>query len=94
MSGFGERMAQLRARFVSRAPDERARLLVAMEDMDRDALRHLSHRLSGSSGLFGFPEISLDASAVEEAVEGADDAELRILCSILLERLTKLAAGG
>ena len=88
MSGFEDKMVQLRARFVIRAGEERAQLAAALEIMDRAEMRRLSHGLSGSAGIFGFPAIGLDAQAVEEAVdEGADDEAVRGLCTVLIERL-------
>ncbi|HEY0627096.1 MAG TPA: Hpt domain-containing protein [Allosphingosinicella sp.] len=88
MSAFDERMAQLRARFVVRAAEQREQLTAALMAGDRDEVRRLAHGLSGSAGVFGFPEISVDAQAVEEAVdEGASDEELKPLASKLLDRL-------
>lgn len=38
----------------------------------RTAIKDIAHRLAGASGLFGFPEISEAASALEEIVTGHD----------------------
>ena len=90
MSGFEEKMAQLRQRFLVRAEDERGQLIAAATAGDRSEMRRLAHGLSGSAGVFGFPEIGLDAQALEEAVDaGADEGEIRRLCSILTDALAK-----
>lgn len=92
MSEFDERMGQLRARFLVRAEDERAQLVAACAAMNRNEIKRLSHGLSGSAGVFGFPAVSLDAQAVEEGVdENAGDAELRALCSTLIDSLARAA---
>ena len=85
---FDQRMAQLRERFVARAQDERAQLIAAIATMERSEIRRLSHGLSGSAGVFGYPEIGHDAQALEEAVDGgADDDELRRLSAKLIDRM-------
>lgn len=95
MSGFDDKMAQLRTRFLERAKDERAQLIAATATMDRAEILRLSHGLSGSAGVFGFPAISLHAQAVEEALdEGADEQEVRLRCASLLERLGEALLQG
>lgn len=90
MSDFEERMAQLRERFLERAKDERAQLIAAATVGDRAEMRRLAHGLSGSAGVFGFPEIGLDAQALEEAVDAeAEEEELRRLCAVLTDRLSR-----
>ncbi len=90
MSEFEEKMAQLRERFLTRAQEERAQLIAAVAAGDGAELRRLAHGLSGSAGVFGFPEIGLDAQALEEAVDAkAEDGEIRRLCSALTDRLAK-----
>lgn len=92
MSDFDERMAQLRARFVTRCDDLRGQLVIAAQAMDRNGLRSLAHGLSGTAGVFGFPKISFEAQAVEEGVDqGLEEAELRRLCSILSDSLSRVA---
>ena len=88
MSAFEQKMAQLRERFLLRAEDERAQLVAAATVGDRAEMRRLAHGLSGSAGVFGFPEIGLHAQALEEAVDrGADEEEIRRLCALLTDRL-------
>ena len=94
MSDFDGRMAQLRARFLARAEDERAQLIAATATMDRAEILRLSHGLSGSAGVFGFPTISLNAQAVEEAIDDkADEQEVRRRCAVLLARLEEAVQG-
>ncbi len=90
MSGFEEKMARLRERFLARAEDDRAKLVASATIDDRAELRRLAHGLSGSAAVFGFPDIGLDAQALEEAVDaGADERELRRLCGLLTDRLAR-----
>lgn len=92
MSAFDERMAELRARFVIRAAEQRAQLAAALLASDLEEVRRLAHGLSGSAGVFGFPELSEGAQALEEAVDaGAEDAEVKRLAGALLERLQLLS---
>lgn len=88
MTGFDERMAQLRARFQVRAAEDRERLAVALAAQDRAETRRLAHGLSGTGGVFGFAGLSSAAEAVELAVD-ADRAwdEIETLCAILLRAL-------
>lgn len=90
MSGFEDRMEQLRARFILRAQDEQAAIATAVAAMDRDEVKRIAHGLSGSAGVFGFAEIGNEAQAVEEAVdENAASEDLRGLCAILIDSLGK-----
>lgn len=88
MSGFDDRIAQLRARFIVRAREDRNILREAQRDGDRARLREIAHSLAGNGGIFGFPEISAAASAVEDALdENVPEDALRALCGQLDERL-------
>ncbi|HEV2078566.1 MAG TPA: Hpt domain-containing protein [Allosphingosinicella sp.] len=90
MTGFEDKMAQLRERFLARAESDRAKLVAAATLDDRAELRRLAHGLSGSAAVFGFPDIGLDAQALEEAVDSdADEGELRRLCALLTDRLAR-----
>lgn len=81
-------MAQLRLRFIVRAREERIRLTEALESGDTALVKTLAHGLSGSAGVFGFPAISAEAAAVEDAIdEGADGEDLRRRCTMLLSTL-------
>ena len=91
MSEFDEKMEQLRERFRSRAGEDRARLIIALEQGDRGTVRHLAHGLSGSGGVFGFPEISQAAEELEDkADEGAEAPELRVAAAPLLDALARI----
>lgn len=88
MTGFDEKMAGLRARFVVRAGEDRARLEAALAALDRVELKRLAHGLSGSAGIFGFPQITEEAQALEAALDSeAVDEELRRLSGLLLRSL-------
>lgn len=92
MSEFDEKMEQLRTRFRARAGEDRAKLIIALQQGDRETVRHLAHGLSGSGGIFGFPEISQAAEALEDKVDsGAEPPELRVAAAALLNALVRLA---
>jgi HPt (histidine-containing phosphotransfer) domain-containing protein len=92
VTDLDERMAQLRARFRTRAAADRARIAAALDQADWDEVRRLAHGLSGSGGVFGFPQVSKDAEAVEIAIdEGRDAAQVRALGGRLLDRLAEVA---
>jgi HPt (histidine-containing phosphotransfer) domain-containing protein len=74
MTGMEERMAALRARFVERTRAEREELGAALGRMDLPEIRRLAHGLSGSAGIFGFPEISAAAAGLERAVDEEPEA--------------------
>jgi HPt (histidine-containing phosphotransfer) domain-containing protein len=86
MTDFEARMAELRARFLQEAGKERERLIEAFRDEDHAAMRRIAHSLSGRAGMFGFPEVSERAAALETAVED-DPAQLRPAYDALLESL-------
>ena len=92
MSAFDERMAELRAHFLERAAAQRAELEAALAAGEREEIRRIAHSLAGSGGVFGFPRVSEDAQAVEEAVDaGPGDEELKSIAAQLLKRLRDLA---
>jgi HPt (histidine-containing phosphotransfer) domain-containing protein len=92
VSAFDERMTGLRARFCARAAAERMQIAAALASGDLPEVRRLAHGLSGSGGVFGFPELSADAEAVEIAVdEHREPGDLASLCERLLQRLDEAA---
>lgn len=100
MSEIGDKLAQLRVRFIARAAADRAAIEQALDRLEAppdatDALatiRRAAHSLSGSAGIFGFSEISAVAEEVEYALDSppAETAELRSLCRPLLDLLDRL----
>jgi HPt (histidine-containing phosphotransfer) domain-containing protein len=86
MTDFDARMAELRTRFLQEAGKERERLVEAFRDDDHAAMRRIAHSLSGRAGMFGFPEVSERAAALETAVED-EPAQLRAAYDALLESL-------
>ena len=89
------RMAALQQRFRARAGEDGARIAAAFAAGDLETVRNLAHGLSGSGGVFGFPEVSKDAQAVENEVDaGAAPADLQPLCDRLLARLAQVAQRG
>jgi len=61
-------LAQLRAHFLSGLPAQLAQLESHHAQGDLAALEHGAHRLAGSAGSFGFPDVSVAARALEEAL--------------------------
>lgn len=91
MTAFDARMAQLRARFLDRAREDRARLVSAMAAGDTGEIRRIAHSLAGSGGVFGFPEVSACARRVEEKADGPlDTAGLERICRALVDALDRL----
>jgi HPt (histidine-containing phosphotransfer) domain-containing protein len=66
---FDARMAELRTRFVQEAAKEHERLVEAFGNDDHAAVRGIAHSLSGRAGMFGFPELSEQAAALEAAID-------------------------
>jgi HPt (histidine-containing phosphotransfer) domain-containing protein len=92
LSDMDARMAQLRERFRTRAADDRERIAAALDAGDLREIHRLAHALSGSAGVFGFPQVSEDAAAVENAIDEARPAgEIGALCAQLLRRLAAVA---
>jgi HPt (histidine-containing phosphotransfer) domain-containing protein len=77
-------MGVLRARFQARATDAKLTLGSAFETQDMAEIVRVSHILSGSGALFGFPAISIAAERVELAAESGDQAALETLLPELL----------
>ncbi len=93
--GLDARMAALRERFRARARADGERIAAALSARDLETVRNLAHGLSGSGGVFGFPQVSADAQAVEEAIDtGAEAAKVEALCDRLLARLAETAQRG
>lgn len=91
MSDFDDRMAALRQSFVARAREARALLGRARAGNDHDVLRQTAHNLAGNAGIFGFPEVTDAARALEEALdEPVDTAALDTLVGTLDDRLAAL----
>jgi HPt (histidine-containing phosphotransfer) domain-containing protein len=68
------KLAALRRRYLASLPAKRRELAAAWAalaagsttDQALEHLRHLAHRLAGSAGLYGLPEISAAARSLEE----------------------------
>ena len=89
------RMAALRERFRARAGEDATRIAAALAAGDLQAVHGLAHGLSGSGGTFGFPQVSADAEAVENAIDaGRKTEEVAALCDRLLGGLAETAQRG
>ena len=89
---FEERMGQLRSRFCARAATQRLLLTAALQSTDREEIRRLAHSLSGSAGMFGYPDVSRYARVLEQALDhesGLD--ELRVYGNRLVKSLERAA---
>jgi HPt (histidine-containing phosphotransfer) domain-containing protein len=97
---FSEPMRELRASFVQRAAQQRGRLMAlttepaALKD-NLAEIQRLSHSLHGSAGIFGYPEIGVQAELIEVlCIElgrdvRADDPRLRTVAA----RVNRLCLG-
>lgn len=91
MSDFGDRLAALRQRFLVRAAEDAAAIETDMAAGAWDDVGQRAHRLAGNAGLFGFPDITHDARALEEAIdEDARDEQLIALATTLIAKLRAL----
>lgn len=90
MSDTEAQMQKLRQRFQARAGSDRVAIMTALEAEDRPRLLHLAHGLAGVAGIFGYVDIGVRASALEEAVEAAAaDADVKELGKALIEALDR-----
>jgi len=87
VSDFEERLEALRHAFRRRAAEEHGRLVETLAAGDFEAVRTIAHSLAGAGGVFGFPEISEAAGAVEDA----DDERIRAIAEPLLNLLNYTA---
>jgi len=72
-------LESLKALFIARCGEDLARLRRAKEEGDISGVGRLAHRLAGSAGSFGFPEISRLALIVDEGCRaGAAAPELAL----------------
>ena len=69
-------LAPVRQRFRQRLPEEIAALNGEWQTGDKSALQARLHRLKGSGGTLGFPQISQLAAAAEAALLGDDQLGL------------------
>lgn len=74
MTGFDDKLAGLRARFLDRCRTDLPLLEAAAarpQAADAEELRFCVHRLAGAAGTFGFPDLSAAAGdADDELVQG------------------------
>ena len=88
MSALDDKMKELSARFVARAPEYSATIAKAAEQGDRDAVIEESHRLAGIAGMFGHPAVGKAALALENAARaGGDYSEEAATLIVTLEQL-------
>lgn len=92
MTDFEKRMAEFRARFVTRAHGDAERIEQALAEHDFPAVRSISHGLSGSAGMFGLTDLGELAQAVEEAIDAsASETDIQAHARRLLDRIADLA---
>lgn len=66
MSELEHRLAALRAKFVERLKEDRQSLEPATVDPTSEDFRHIVHRLAGTAGTMGFPQVSAKAATLEQ----------------------------
>ena len=90
MTGWDDKMGQLRQRFVDRTAADRAWLGRCVPH-DRGELESAAHRINGSAGMFGFVELGIAAEALEEALrDGRDEASLEELIRRLGDEMDRI----
>ena len=91
MSGLSQRLLALRRRFVEQAENDAQEIAGGAAVQSWHAVRDLCHRLAGRAGMLGFPELTDDARALEEAVDaGKPSQDLDDLAHDLVRRLRAL----
>lgn len=72
VSRLDEKLAEMRSRYLARIRGDRVRLEVLCDELENgegfdmaEEIERLAHRLAGSSGTFGLPEIGQHAEMVE-----------------------------
>jgi HPt (histidine-containing phosphotransfer) domain-containing protein len=75
-------LAALRARFLARAADDLA-WIRATGGSPQDELLARVHKLAGSGGVFGYPDLSALAAALEDDIREGRPADLTTLASAL-----------
>ena len=87
-----DRLAALKPLFVARCGEDLAGLRRAKKEGDTLEIGRLAHRLAGSAGSFGFPEISRLALIVDEGCR-ADAATLEHALNELIAVLDQIDFG-
>lgn len=91
MTDLAQRLAELRRSFVAQARIEADAIELHAAAQAWDAVRDLCHRLAGRAGMLGFPEVTEQARALEEAVDSAlPPVDLEDLARELVCRLRAL----
>jgi HPt (histidine-containing phosphotransfer) domain-containing protein len=89
---FEERMNALRESFLLRAAGDHERIAGALDPLDLETLRTVSHKLAGIAGTFGFVEIGAAAESLEDAIdEHLPTDEVRRRCENLRGALAQAA---
>lgn len=92
MTDLAARMAELGARFAGRAEGEANEITALMTADDRAGLAERAHKLAGTAGMFGHPQVGAAALALETAAESG--ADYRACGAALIGLLGALAAGS
>lgn len=89
---MNQALEALRLRFLARCAEDRAAIAEAAAAGDAERLKHLSHKLTGAAGTFGFPDLSDAAKVVEDQLdlgETPTPASLQDLDRILASTASK-----
>jgi HPt (histidine-containing phosphotransfer) domain-containing protein len=93
-------MADLRARFRGRCDEDveklksvRVTAVEPLEDAHKELLVTISHRISGSGGIFGYGQLSQTAHALESLLieDGSSPADIETIFNRLLDELEETA---
>lgn len=77
IAAFADELQALVDLYIAEMPERIEELRRALSSSDRVQLRRLAHRLKGSAGQYGFPDISAQAAALERLVcENADSSTI------------------
>ncbi len=88
-----QRIMELSRRFLQRAADDRQEMEAALLREDFGEVAALAHRLAGTSGSFGFENISSQAMRVEQAISaGAGSENINRACGELFSLIEDASA--
>ena len=89
---MSDRLDELRQRFRDRAATHAVELEDALRTGDNACLTQIAHRLSGSGGTFGYPEIGRLAETVERAADTElSTTQLKCVVRALIEAIRRMS---
>jgi HPt (histidine-containing phosphotransfer) domain-containing protein len=89
-----DEMRALIADFISGLPERLSKINQTAQLNDWAALAAAAHKLKGSAGMYGFPELALSASELEKAAKNCEEAPALTRCKELTSLLERIQRGS